>query len=83
MPAMQHPRILWQRLQCLRDAGAAAYIGKEGKDTPPYLIAYTDDDIFSLAQQAIGFYRLFLQHHLPADLGGTAGADASDEDFRY
>jgi acetyl esterase/lipase len=51
----------------LRDAGAAAYIGKE-KDTPPYLVAYTDDDIFSLAQQATGFYSLFLQHHLPAVL---------------
>lgn len=52
----------------LREAGAAAYIGQEGKDTPPYLIAYTDDDIFSLAQQATGFYSLFLQHHLPAVL---------------
>ena len=52
----------------LRDAGASAYIGKEGKDTPPYLIAYTDDDIFSLAQQATSFYSLFLQHHLPAVL---------------
>jgi acetyl esterase/lipase len=52
----------------LRDAGAAAYVGKEGKDTPPYLIAYTDDDIYSLAQQAIGFYALFLEHHLPAVL---------------
>jgi arylformamidase len=52
----------------LRDAGAAAYIGNEGKDTPPYLIAYTDDDIFSLAQQATGLYSLFLQHHLPAVL---------------
>jgi acetyl esterase/lipase len=51
----------------LRDAGAAAYIGKT-KDLPPYLIAYTDDDIFSLAQQATGFYDLFLQHHLPAIL---------------
>ena len=52
----------------LRDAAAAAYIGKMGKDTPPYLIAYTDDDIYGLAQQAIGFYSLFLQHHLPAIL---------------
>jgi len=57
----------------LRDAGAAAYIGKEGKDTPPYLIAYTDDDIFSLAQQATGFYSLFLQHHLPAVLVEQSG----------
>ena len=68
MPAMNIREFFGNDYNALREAGAAAYIGKEGKDTPPYLIAYTDDDIFSLAQQAIGFYDLFLQHHLPAVL---------------
>ena len=68
MPAMNIREFFGNDYNQLREAGAAAYIGKEGKDTPPYLIAYTDDDIFSLAQQAIGFYDLFLQHHLPAVL---------------
>lgn len=54
--------------QELADAGAAEYIGKVGRDTPPYLIAYTDNDIYSLAEQAIGFYSLFLKYHLPAEL---------------
>lgn len=68
MPAMNIREFFGNDYNQLREAGAAAYIGKEGKDTPPYLIAYTDDDIFSLAQQAIGFYDLFVQHHLPAIL---------------
>ena len=68
MPAMNIREVFGNDYDQLRDAGAAAYIGKLGKDTPPYLIAYTDDDIYSLAQQAIGFYALFLQHNLPAEL---------------
>ena len=68
MSAMNIREFFGNDYNALREAGAAAYIGKEGKDTPPYLIAYTDDDIFSLAQQAIGFYDLFLQHHLPVAL---------------
>jgi arylformamidase len=68
MPSGNIREFFWNDYEQLREAGAAAYIGKEGKDTPPYLIAYTDDDIFSLAQQATGFYSLFLQHHLPAVL---------------
>ena len=68
MPAGNIREFFGNDSEQLREAGAAAYIGKEGKDTPPYLIAYTDDDIFSLAQQATGFYSLFLQHHLPAVL---------------
>jgi arylformamidase len=65
MPAGNIREFFGNDYEQLREAGAAAYIGKQGKDTPPYLIAYTDDDIFSLAQQATGFYSLFLQHHLP------------------
>ncbi|HVB35342.1 MAG TPA: alpha/beta hydrolase [Patescibacteria group bacterium] len=49
-------------------ASPVDYVGQEGKDTPPYLISFCDNDIFTLPQQAIGFYALFVEHHLPAEL---------------
>jgi len=52
----------------LRSAGAATYIGKMGKETPPYLIAYTDDDFYGMAEQATSFYSLFVRNHLAAEL---------------
>lgn len=52
----------------LAEASPATYVGQEGKDTPPYLISFCDNDIFTLPQQAIGFYAQFVEHHLPAEL---------------
>ncbi|HVB34952.1 MAG TPA: alpha/beta hydrolase [Patescibacteria group bacterium] len=46
----------------------AYYVGKEGKDTPPYMISFCDNDIFGFEAQAVGFYGLFGEHHLPVEL---------------
>ncbi len=53
--------------QQLLAAGAASYIGKS-PGVPPYLISFTDDDMFGMSEQAISFYSLFVEHHLPARL---------------
>ncbi|HVB34861.1 MAG TPA: alpha/beta hydrolase [Patescibacteria group bacterium] len=71
-PAVNIREIFGNDPKQLAEAGAAAYIGHE-PDTPPYLISFCDNDIFSLAQQAIDFYDLFVKYHLPAELNEQPG----------
>lgn len=54
--------------QTTRDASPAIYVGKLGQETPPFLIAYTDNDNFDLGEQARSLYSLFLQYGLRAEL---------------
>ena len=54
--------------ELLRGASPATYVGQLGKDTPPYLISYTDDDMYGMAEQAVNFYGLFVRHRLRAEL---------------
>ncbi len=53
--------------QVLRSASPSAYVGQMGAETPPFLIAYVDDDMFGFAEQAIWFYSLFARKGLPAE----------------
>ena len=50
------------------DASAVRYVGKSGRDTPPFLISYTDADIYGLGEQAVNFYAQFVRQRLPAEL---------------
>ncbi len=53
----------------LRSASPAMHVGRQGAPAPPpFLITFTDDDIFGLAEQAKTFYALFQQHNLPVQL---------------
>lgn len=54
--------------ETLKSASPATYVGKMGKDTPPYLIAYTEDDMFGFDEQAIQFYSRFIRNRLPVEL---------------
>ena len=54
--------------ELLRSASPTAYVGKLGPDTPPFFIAYTDNDLFGLGEQAKTLYSLFLRNRLPAEL---------------
>lgn len=53
----------------LRSASPATLVGAPNRAaTPPFLITFTDNDLFGLAEQAKTFYALFLQRNLPAQL---------------
>ena len=54
--------------EVLKSASPAAHVGRLQSDTPPFFIAYTDNDLFGLAEQAKTLYSLFLQHGLRAEL---------------
>ena len=54
--------------EILRDASPSLKVGAAGPATPPFLITYTDSDLFGLAEQAKTFYSLFLHNNLPAQL---------------
>lgn len=54
--------------ETLRSASPAVYVGKMGKDTPPYLIAYTEDDMWGFDEQAVTLYSLFVRQGLPVEL---------------
>lgn len=52
----------------LDDASPAYHVADAGADTPPLMIAYSDDDMFGLGQQAKGLYSLMLERNLPVQL---------------
>ena len=52
----------------LLSASPARKVGTAGSDTPPFLITYTNNDLFGLNEQAKTFYSLFLNQNLPAQL---------------
>ena len=51
----------------LRPSSPAHLVGTD-KQIPPFLITYTDHDLYGVAEQGRRFYSLFLRHKLAADL---------------
>ncbi len=54
--------------ETLQDASPAWKVEQAGPETPPFLITYTDDDLFGFAEQAKSFYGLLLNRRLPTHL---------------
>ena len=54
--------------EILLSASPALTVGAAGPNTPPFLITYTNNDLFGLDEQAKTFYSLFLNKNLPAQL---------------
>ena len=52
----------------LHDASPAWQVAKKRANTPPLLIAYSDNDMFGLDEQAKSFYALLLENNLPVQL---------------
>ena len=47
------------------------FVGTE-KQTPPWLITFTDHDYYGMPEQAKRFYSLMLKHGLPVEMAGVA-----------
>jgi len=67
------PNPAWEQIfgsdyEVQKEASPVVHVGKLGRDTPPFLIAYTDNDNYDLLEHARQFYALFVQHRLPAEL---------------
>lgn len=53
----------------LRSASPAMLVGASNRTaTPPFLMTFTDNDLFGFGEQAKTFYALFLRRNLPAQL---------------
>ncbi|MEE8160432.1 MAG: hypothetical protein V3T61_02215, partial [Acidobacteriota bacterium] len=53
-------------------------ISSAGPDTPPFLIVYTENDLFGFEEQAKTFYTLLLTHALVARLTAIPARDHFD-----
>jgi arylformamidase len=62
----------------LREASPTLKIENAGPNTPPFLIVYTDNDLFGFAEQAKTFYTLLLDNNLPARLAEIPARDHFD-----
>ena len=61
----------------LDDASPIYHVGNAGPDTPPLLIAYSDNDMFGLNEQAKALYDYMLQRNLPVQMVKLANRDHS------
>ena len=52
----------------LKSASPAQYVGTMGPETPPFLVAYVEDDMWGFDEQAIKLYGLFMKHKIPVEL---------------
>jgi acetyl esterase/lipase len=61
--------------ETLRDASPSLKVRTAAPGSPPFLITYTDHELFGLDEQAKTFYSLFLAHRRPAQLSYIPGRD--------
>ena len=62
----------------LRDASPVQKVSSAGPDTPPFLIAYPNNELFGFEEQSKTFYTLLLNHDLVARLTAIPARDHYD-----